>query len=715
MTETLATAGFLHEGACYDLLGRAGLYPPRHAWWGEALPFAPGEPVVVKGLAEGLWHKSEVGAVGFISCEPEGLDSTLKAMRTQVEVRGYPWIGGLVCERIQMRGTPGLPSEGFVALTKGEGGWILVLGLGGMQADALSSLVPPLRWPLTFVNPRMALKELESHLLGQVWLGTLRGTQPLTTRSQILAFLEGLWSAAELAETEGLDLLELNPVALDPAGDPRPLDGVGRFASPSPERWTPPPGFLEPLIAPRRVAVGGVSSKPDGPGRIILENLRKAAFPEGDLLILRPGESRFLGLPCLGDVSSLKTAPVDLLVLALPAEAAVASVEALISQGGGATVVALVAGGLGDGADTRGLGDRLRRTLDEARREGRWTPALLGPNFLGHVVPAKHLNTTFIPANKWMPPGRAGSLALLSQSGAFLLSRLSSLPHLPMAWALALGNQLDLRLSDLLEAMESDPEIRSVAAYVEGFAPGDLETTARVASRMRQAGRPMMIYRAGRTEAGLEAAASHTGAMAGDRAVEQALLGRAGVWIAPTIAAFDAGLAWMGTYPGLSAGPVAVLTNAGFESVAAGDLMGGAFPPAGFNKAEISAVREILLAQGLDTLVTPKLPLDITPMASPTAYRDLLEVILQGEAKVVVVGLVPFTRKLELEDTDQAIAFAQQLRSQADQKGKAVGIVVDAGPSYEALRKALTDGGLPVFTRMEDALEGLHVFAAVGR
>ncbi|MDE3246749.1 MAG: CoA-binding protein, partial [Acidobacteriota bacterium] len=594
MNPRAAGAGFLHEAACYGLLSRAGLHPPKHGWLGSSLPFAEGEPVVVKGIAEGLWHKSELGAVRFLPCEGGALARAAEEMRSRVEAEGHPWIGALVCERIAMATSPGLPAEGFAALTKGEGGWTCVLGLGGLQADALGALAPPLRWPMAFVNPRLAVQELEAHLLGQVWLGTLRGARALTSRPQLLAFLEGLWAAAALAESEGLDLLELNPVALDAQGDPRPLDGVGRGAVATLARPSPPSGFLRALMAPKRIGVAGVSSRPDGAGRIILENLRAARFPEGDLIILRPGESRFLGLPCLPDVNALREAPVDLLVLALPAAVALESLEALISQGGGAAVVALVAGGLGDGADTGGLGEHLTQVLNEARRGNRWTPAVLGPNFLGHVVSARGINTTFIPGDKWTPPADGGPLALLSQSGAFLLSRLSVNPHLRLGLGVALGNQLDLRLPDLLRALETDLEIRAVAAYVEGFAPGDLEATATIAARMRQAGRPLLLYRAGRTDAGQAAAASHTGALAGDRDLEQALLGRAGVKLAPTIAAFDAGLAWLGAFPGLEPGPVAVLTNAGFESVAAGDLMGGAFPPARLSETEVAALRDIL-------------------------------------------------------------------------------------------------------------------------
>ena len=713
MTQIAEQSAFVHEQASYALLAQAGLKPPRHQWQGgledqdHETVFAPGEAVVLKGLAEELWHKSELGAVRFMTFDLNALASAAAEMRTRAEAAGHAWIGGLVCERIQMARADGLPTEAFAGLTHGEGGWTLVMGLGGLQADALGRLAPPLRWPLAFVTPEVALSELEAHLLGQIWLGTLRGAKALTTKPQLQAFLEGLWRAAVLAESEGMDLLELNPIALDPTGVPRPLDGVGRRGAPRLSRRPPPPGFLEALIAPRRIAVMGVSSKPDGVGRIILENLRKAKLPEGDLVIVRPGVDRFLDLPCLPNAATLAAQPVDLLVLALPAPAAVETVEMLLSQGGGAQVVALVAGGLGDGADTAGLGDRLRSSLAVARSEGRWTPALLGPNFLGHVVPSQGINTTFIPEDKWKTPQGGGTLALLSQSGAFLLSRLSVGSALPLGLGLALGNQLDLRLPDLLEALETDPSIRSVGAYVEGFGPGDLEATALIGARLKAAGKALLLYRAGRTDAGLAAAASHTGALAGDRELEAALLSRAGIPVAPTIAAFDAGLAWLGAFPYLTPGPVAVLTNAGFESVAAGDLMGGAFPPAALSRAETAELQGLLGKHGLDELVAPHLPLDITPMADLAAYCDIARLLLQGEAAVLIVGLVPFTRRLQLEDPLRAEAFAQALRAEAEPKGKSVGLVVDAGPTYEGLRHALTKAGLPVFTRMEAALEGL--------
>ncbi|MDE3246142.1 MAG: hypothetical protein KGN80_08650, partial [Acidobacteriota bacterium] len=130
-------------------------------------------------------------------------------------------------------------------------------------------------------------------------------------------------------------------------------------------------------------------------------------------------------------------------------------------------------------------------------------------------------------------------------------------------------------------------------------------------------------------------------------------------------------------------------------------------PPARLSETEVATLRDILNVHLLENLVSPQLPLDITPMADEAAYGAIQQLLLDGEAKVLVVGLVPFTRKLQMEDAQRATAFARELKSVADLKGKAVGLVVDAGPSYHSMREALASGGLPVFTRMEEALEGL--------
>ncbi|HND62584.1 MAG TPA: hypothetical protein PLB90_13970, partial [Opitutaceae bacterium] len=380
--------------------------------------------------------------------------------------------------------------------------------------------------------------------------------------------------------------------------------------------------------------------------------------------------------------------------------------------GGGARVVALVAGGIGDGADTQGLGAELANLLTQARAEGRWTPAVLGPNFLGHWVPGAQLDTSFIPAEKLEPPAASdGGLALLSQSGAFLLCRRSRAPWLRFGFGAALGNQLDAALPDFLRALVQDPACRAVATYVEGFGPGHLVETADAAEQLRQRGVPLLMLRGGSTRAGQAAAATHTGAMAGDCDLERALLERIGVKFAPSVAAFDAALEWLGAValPQPHPGPVALLTNAGFESVNGSDLFGGRLEGASLSAAGRTALATMLEREGLTGLVTPQAPLDLTPMAGESAFLAAAEILLQ-EAGVLVIGLVPFTRRLHT-DRAGAVPFAQAVAALRDRYHKPVAIAVDAGLEYESYRGAFRGLGLPVFDRVETALLGLKTLA----
>ena len=703
----MSQSSFVHEAEAYALLARAGLRPPRHGVEGGPLPFETGEPVVVKGLAENLWHKSEFGAVHFLPFEKQSVFNEFKGMHQRLAAGGHRWMEGLVCEQIDIVCCPHLPSEAFVSLARGAAGWTVLFGFGGLQADALAELAPPLRWPLAFTTVEQALPELETHLLGHIWLGRIRGTKELTDRATLAEFLTSLWALAKVAEAEGLTLLELNPVALDPEGLPRPLDAVGsRGPVPAP-RLAPPPGFLDALRTPKRIALAGVSAKEGGVGRTIFDNLSHYPLSADNLVIIKPGQQEFLGHPCRPDVATLRDNPVDLLLLALPAAVAAETLEKLIAQGGGARCVALVAGGIGDGADQDGLGAKLATLLRETRAAGRWTPAVLGPNFLGHWVPGKRLNTSFIPADKLAAPAAGGGeLTLLSQSGAFLLCLHSRQPALRFGLGVALGNQMDLALCDMLAALAAEPGRGPVACYVEGFGPGQLLAAAHAIAQLRAQGRHVLIHRAGRTTAGQAAAASHTGAMASDIVLERALLERAGARFAETIAEFDAALTWLSACPHLQVGPVAVVTNAGFESVNSSDLFGTSLPAAQLDETAQQALRLLLQRHELSGLVTPHLPLDLTPMAGPSAFIAATSFLLE-HAAIMVLGLVPFTRLLDTTP-EGAAKLARIVAGLRDVHRKPIAMVVDAGADYAEFRRAFAQTGLPVFASMEAALRGLR-------
>jgi acyl-CoA synthetase (NDP forming) len=336
----------------------------------------------------------------------------------------------------------------------------------------------------------------------------------------------------------------------------------------------------------------------------------------------------------------------------------------------------------------------------------------VGPNGLGLYSPDLDLNTLFIPDEKLPLRPRPGHAALVSQSGAFLITRLSRRPELGLRAAIAIGNQMDLRCSDFLRGFGEDPAVKVVGAYLEGFAPGDLAATAEAAATLRASGRRVLLYKGGRSQEGMAAASSHTGALAGDAALQASVLRRAGALLAERIEAFDAALSWLVAYAEGTPRRVAVTTNAGFESVASADLLTGPFRGAKLTGAETARLATLIEAHGLAGLVSPRLPLDLTPMADEAAYLASTKLLLETEADAVVVGLVPLTRRLATADPAAFGPFARALRELATASGKWVGVAVEGGAIYDAYRQGLRDAGLPVFLTMEEALEGLRVIAS---
>jgi acyl-CoA synthetase (NDP forming) len=711
---------FIHEAQAYDWLEQAGLGGVRRGLVRSAadvagLPFQPGEKVVIKGVAVDVWHKSDLGLVRFESFEPERIRAIAAEMETLAAPHGQ-WVGALVVERVAFRQVSGLPTEALAALRKTpEAGWTIVLGIGGLHTNAWGEEIKPCLWPVSLVTPEQALADFKAHYLGRIWLGRLRQGQPLTDEGRVLDYLRGLWKLVDIMEAAGAELLEMNPVVVGPDGTPVALDGVGSLAAPAgpayPGPALAPEELFNLLVKPRSIALAGISARPGTPGRMILDNLLTSSMDRTRIRPIKPNTAEIDGLPCLNGVEDLLADPVDMLILCLPAALTVETIQQLCDQGGGARVVYLVPGGVGDGADTEGRGTFIVELLRERRAKGLWTPALVGPNGLGFISSEHRVNTLFIPQVKLPVAARGGCLSLVSQSGAFLVTRLSCAGHLPMRYAVSIGNQLDLRLSDFITALAQDQETRVVATYVEGFQPGDLLATAQAARKAAAAGKWVVMYKGGRSAEGQAAASSHTGALAGDWELQRALLKRAGVIVAESMTRFDSALSWLAAYPAGKPSRVAVITNAGYESVASADLLTGAVSSHVLAPAEVDELRVLLEAHKLQDLVNPRLPLDVTPMAGEAAYLDCSRLVAASGADTVVLGLVPLTMRLDTTDPARMAGFAEKLRAVARESGKRLGVVVEGGPLFEAYRQAFMAAGVPLFTSMERALSGLQLLA----
>ena len=265
---------------------------------------------------------------------------------------------------------------------------------------------------------------------------------------------------------------------------------------------------LDSLFDPRSVAVIGASERPFSVGGTLWRNMHGSGFA-GPVYPVNPKYKLLSGQPCYAHVDDLPEAP-ELAVICTPAATVVDLVKQLARRGTQAAVV--ISAGL--------TAEQKQAMLDAAK------PTLLrvlGPNCVGLLAPHAKLNASFAHI-----PARPGELAFVSQSGALVTAMLdwAEARQIGFSHFVSLGEHADVDFGDMLDFLASDPRTRAILLYIESIEQArKFMSAARAAARNK----PVIVVKAGRSEQGQKAAASHTGALAGADNVVDAAIGRAGM------------------------------------------------------------------------------------------------------------------------------------------------------------------------------------------
>lgn len=382
---------------------------------------------------------------------------------------------------------------------------------------------------------------------------------------------------------------------------------------------------LEALLRPRSVAVVGASADATKTGGRPVGYLLRHGFT-GAIWPVNPRATEIAGLPCFKDVASLPGAPDVGIVLVGP-ERAEAAVRDLAAKGCKAAIV--LAGGYGESGEE---GAERQSALKRAAGEMR----LLGPNTIGVVNLSDHIVLSASGALEFenLPPG---GLSVVSQSGGILGALLSrgAAAGVGFAKLVATGNEGDIEVAEVLDALVDDPATTAVAMYLEGLR--NPERFRQAARRAAAAGKPVVAFKVGRSEAGALAAISHTGAMAGADRMYDAFFAGLGVIRAERFSELlevPAALAQGRRAAGFR---VAVLTSTGGAGALVADavgLAGGSLP------APDAAVREKLAALLGEAPVGN--PVDVTLAGlRPDLFRGAIRALLESpsyDSLVVIVG-----------------------------------------------------------------------------
>ncbi|NPA92215.1 MAG: CoA-binding protein, partial [Chloroflexi bacterium] len=306
---------------------------------------------------------------------------------------------------------------------------------------------------------------------------------------------------------------------------------------------------LEKFFTPKSVAVIGASTDPTKLGYGVARNLLEGGFP-GTVYLVNPKGGELLGHRLYPSVEALPETP-DLAVILIPAPAVPPTLEACGRKGVPAAIIA--SGGF---RETGEQGAALEAACVEiAQRHG---IRLMGPNCIGLVDTHLPLDTTFLP-----PPGPpVGDIAFLTHSGALAAAVIdwSRGQGFGFSRLVSLGNQADVNETDMLPIVAADPHTRAITMYLESVAAGRefVHTAQQVAQE-----KPIVALKVGRTEAGQRAAASHTGALAGQERAFEAAFRRAGVLRAAGVEQMFQWAHTLATQPLPRGDRVLILTNAG--------------------------------------------------------------------------------------------------------------------------------------------------------
>ena len=440
------------------------------------------------------------------------------------------------------------------------------------------------------------------------------------------------------------------------------------------------------LMRPQRVAVVGASADVTKTAGRPVAYLLKHGF-SGDVYPVNPKATEICGLPCYPDIASLPSVP-DVGIVLLGAERAHHAVKELAHLGCAAAIV-LASGYTEVGEE----GARRQAELLQAAGAMR----ILGPNTIGLVNITDRIVLSASGALE-MDHFPSGAISLVSQSGGILGSLLSraSARGIGLAKMISTSNEVDLELADFIDWLVDDEATRVIALYVETVR--DTQKFRAAALRAAQAGKPIVAFKIGRSEAGAKAAISHTGALAGSDRMYDALFKQTGILRAQR---FDELLdmpAALATGRTLRGNRVAILTSTG----GAGTLVSDALGVTGFETPppDAETATKLRALQKGDHAALDRNPIDVTLAGlQPELLKGAISAVLASptyDALVVIVGASALAMP---ELMSNAIKSCMALSDKP--------ILAYISPHAPHIGSLLTQGGVPAFSAPESCSAAL--------
>ncbi|MDE1902526.1 MAG: acetate--CoA ligase family protein [Alphaproteobacteria bacterium] len=560
-----------------------------------------GFPVVLKIVSPDILHKTEAGGVVVGIKTPQDAQ---KAYATIIaNAKKYNKKAKIV--GVQVQQMVGGGQEVIIgAVTDPSFGKMIAFGMGGVLVEVLKDVT----FRLAPVTRDEALGMLDGIKAAEILKG-VRGGKGVN-RASLAALIENV--SKLIADFPEIAEMDLNPVF---ASEKSAVAADVRIIldwQPAVQRYRPKTEeinrAMNRIMRPKSVAVIGASAEDGKIGNSVMKNLINGGY-EGNIYPVHPSASEILGRKVYKSVLDVP-GEVDVAVFCIPAK----FVAAALTEVGEKKIpgAVLIPSGFAETGNVAG-----QKEIQEIGRK--YNVRLMGPNIYGYYYTPQNLCATFCT-----PYDYKGGAALSSQSGGIGMAIIgfSRSAKMGVSAIVGLGNKSDLDEDDLLTFFEQDDNTKVIAMHLEDLKDG--RSFAEVAKRVSKK-KPIVVLKAGRTDAGAKAAGSHTGALAGNDKIYDDVLRQSGVIRAPGLRDMLDYARGLQKLPAPKGENVVIITGAGGSGV----LLSDACVDNGLHLMKMPADLDAAFRKFIPPFGAAGNPVDITGGEPPTTYKNTIRLGLE--------------------------------------------------------------------------------------
>ena len=685
--------GVITEELSKSILKKYGIRVPPYALVTSASDAAAaakriGFPLVMKVVSPQILHKTDVGGVKVGIDNVGDVKKTFNDMYGRLSKKRGVTVKGILLEKMVPKGV-----ELIVGIQNDpQFGPVIMVGLGGIMTEIMKDVAFRML-PITTSDAKSMLSELR----GAALLKGFRGADPVDTN----ALADALVQIGRLGvdHADYINSIDFNPVVVYPKShyvvDAKIiLNDEIKHGSIS--RARPNSNDMEKFFTPKSVALVGASTTKGKIGNSILDSLANYDY-KGTVYPINPKANKIFGRKCYPSVAAIP-GRVDLVVISVDLSITPPVLEDCAKKG--VHNVVIVSGG---GKELGG--ERAEYEAEVKRLSAQHKIRIIGPNCIGMFNAANRLDCAF-QGQERMIRARRGDVALLSQSGTMGISFLETADSFGLSKMISYGNRSDVDEADMIWYLADDPHTKVIALYVEGFGDGRkfVNTAKRV---MKEKGKPVVIWKSGRTAMGAKQAASHTGSLGGSNAIIMGAFKQAGIISVDSyqeLVAVTKALSWQ---------PPAAGNRSAMTSNGAGPMIGAIdhFERLGLRLANVTTSSTAKMKKHFPpTYVIGKgNPVDVTGGASAEDYRFVIRTFMEDRNVDVVMPWFVF------QDDPLDEIIIDYLAESSKKRTKPILVGANGGPYTNKISALIENKKVPVYDDLRDWVAAASALAQWGK